>query len=155
MLLSRQNLPAQARDAGQLAAVRRGGYVLSERPEAHAVLIATGSEVALAMSAQRLLDARGVPVRVVSMPSTSVFDRQEATWRSAVLGRGLPRIAVEAGSTRLWGAYGCTAVLGLDRFGESAPGPALMQALGFTPEHLAELVEGEIDGEAQILRSSN
>ena len=155
LLLSRQNLPAQARTPEQTAAIRRGGYVLSERPEAQATLIATGSEVSLAMQAQALLDARGVPVRVVSMPSTTVFDAQDAAWRRAVLGRHGPRIAVEAGSSRLWAAYGCTAVLGLDQFGESAPGPQLMQALGFHAEHLAALVSQEIEREPQFVRSSN
>ena len=107
------------------------------------------------MQAQALLDARGVPVRVVSMPSTTVFDAQDAAWRRAVLGRHGPRIAVEAGSSRLWAAYGCTAVLGLDQFGESAPGPQLMQALGFHAEHLAALVSQEIEREPQFVRSSN
>ncbi|NDY93556.1 transketolase [Ideonella livida] len=155
LLLSRQNLPALTRTPEQTAAIHRGGYVLSERPQPLATLIATGSEVALALQAQALLDARGLPVRVVSMPSTTVFDRQDAAWRQSVLGRHGPRVAVEAGSSKLWAAYGCSAVLGLDRFGESAPGPALMQALGFTPEHLAALVAEEIGREPQIERSSN
>ena len=155
LLLSRQNLPPQVRTPEQAAAIRRGGYVLSERAQARAVIIATGSEVALAMQAQALLDARGLPVRVVSMPSTTVFDRQDGAWRQAVLGRRLPRVAVEAGSSRLWAAYGCTAVLGIDRFGESAPGPALMKAYGFTAEHLAALVIEEVEGEPHIERSSN
>jgi transketolase len=119
------------------------------------VVIATGSEVGLAMKAQALLAERGLPVRVVSMPSTTVFDAQDAAYRQEVLGRGLPRVAVEAGSSKLWGAYGCTAVLGIDRFGESAPGPTLMQAFGFTPENLAELVTQVVDGEPQFVRSSN
>ncbi|MBK7614986.1 MAG: transketolase [Vitreoscilla sp.] len=160
LLLSRQNLPAQARSPEQTAAIWRGGYVLSDRPQAKAVIIATGSEVGLAMQAQALLDAQGVAVRVVSMPSTSVFDRQDATYRQGVLLSGLPCVAVEAGSTKLWGAYGCTAVLGIDRFGESAPGPELMKAFGFTPENLAQIVATEAkgfagEGERQFPRSSN
>ncbi|PXW94514.1 transketolase [Sphaerotilus hippei] len=144
LLLSRQNLPAQPRGPEQTAAIRRGAYVLSDRPQAVAVLIATGSELSLAMAAQQLLDQQGVPVRVVSMPSSTVFDRQDTAWRQAVLPPGPPRIAVEAGVTPPWAAYGCTAVLGLDRYGESAPGPELMQALGFTAAHLVELVRAEV-----------
>jgi transketolase len=155
LLLSRQNLPAQSRSPEQALAMARGGYVLSDRAQAQAVILATGSEVELAMAAQLLLDAQGLPVRVVSIPSTSVFDRQDAVWRREVLMPGVPRIAVEAGVTPLWGHYGCAAVLGLDHYGESAPGPALMQALGFTPEHLAALVADEIDNASNLLRSSN
>ena len=140
LLLSRQNLPAQPRSPEQVQAIARGGYVLSDRPRARAVIVATGSEVGLAMAAQQLLDAKDLPVRVVSMPSTSVFDRQDAVYRQSVLMSGSPKVAVEAGSTRLWADYGCDAVLGLDRFGESAPGPELMKAFGFTPEALAQLV---------------
>ena len=155
LLLSRQNLPAQARSPEQVLAVRRGGYVLSDRPQAQAVIVATGSEVGLAMAAQQLLDAEGLAVRVVSMPSTSVFDRQDRSYRLSVLMADRPRVAVEAGSSRLWAAYGCTAVLGLDHFGESAPGPALMAALGFTAENLARMVADEVSREPQIERSSN
>ncbi|MDE2628479.1 MAG: transketolase [Burkholderiales bacterium] len=155
LLLSRQNLPPQARSAEQVDAIQRGGYVLSDRPLARAVIVATGSEVGLAMAAQALLDAREMPVRVVSMPSTSVFDRQDRAYRQSVLMASLPRVAVEAGSSRLWAAYGCSAVLGIDRFGESAPGPELMKAYGFSAEHLAELVLDEIEREPKIERSSN
>jgi transketolase len=160
LLLSRQNLPAQARTPEQTAAIWHGGYVLSDRPQAKAVVIATGSEVGLAMAAQTLLDAQGIAVRVVSMPSTSVFDRQDATYRQGVLLSGLPCVAVEAGSSKLWAAYGCTAVLGIDRYGESAPGPELMKAYGFTPENLAQIVATEAQGfagagEPQFPRSSN
>ena len=140
LLLSRQALPAQRRTPEQAVAMRRGGYVLSDRDGARAVLIATGSEVALAMDAQQRLDAMGVAVRVVSMPSTSVFDAQHANYRRSVLPARLPRIAVEAGVTRFWGAYGCSAALGLDDFGQSAPGPQLMAHFGFTPARLAERV---------------
>ena len=140
LLLSRQALPAQRRTPEQAVAMRRGGYVLSDRDGARAVLIATGSEVALAMDAQQRLDAMGVPARVVSMPSTSVFDAQHANYRRSVLPARVPRIAVEAGVTRFWGAYGCSAALGLDDFGQSAPGPQLMAHFGFTPARLAERV---------------
>jgi transketolase len=140
LLLSRQNLPAQPRTAEQLGQAARGGYVLSDRASARAVILATGSEVALAMQAQALLDGQGVPVRVVSLPSSTVFDRQDAAWREQVLGRGVPRIGVEAGVTQGWGAYGCVASLGVDTFGESAPGPQVYEHFGLTAAHLAELV---------------
>ncbi len=141
LLLSRQNLPPQARSAQQQVDVRRGGYVLSQRAGARAVILASGSEVALAMAAQQLLDARGLPVRVVSLPCTPLFDRQDRAWRDQVLGRGLPRIGVEAGVTRGWGSYGCVAALGVDRFGESAPAAALFEHFGLTAPHLARLVQ--------------
>ncbi|MGQ9724334.1 MAG: transketolase [Tepidimonas sp.] len=155
LLLSRQNLPylakptsAVAPDASGLEAIARGGYVLAE-PEAvgfeptekaRAVIIATGSEVALALQAQRQLAGEGIAVRVVSLPSTTVFDRQPLEYRQAVLPPGLPRIAVEAGCSDFWWKYGCAAVVGLDRFGESAPGPLLYQHFGFTPERVAAVV---------------
>jgi transketolase len=151
LLLSRQNLPAQTRSKQQLADVKRGGYVLSDREGPRAVLLATGSEVALALAAQQQLDAVGLPVRVVSLPSHTVFDRQDRSWRQAVLGRGLPRIGVEAGVTRAWGAYGCAAALGIDSFGESAPAGPLYKHFGFTAEALTALVQRTVaDPEAAI-----
>ncbi len=137
LLLSRQNLPFARRE--QNDGVRRGGYVLADAPFAKAVIIATGSEVQLALAAAKLLD---FPVRVVSMPSSTVFDRQEAAWREAVLPRGLPRVAVEAGVTDGWRKYvGLDgAVVGIDRFGESAPAPELFKHFGFTPENVANAV---------------
>ncbi|MBL8341354.1 MAG: transketolase [Rubrivivax sp.] len=144
LLLSRQNLAPQPRCARQLAEVQRGGYVLSDRPGAQAVLLATGSEVALAMDAQRLLDAQGLPVRVVSLPSSTAFDRQDAAWQRAVLPPGLPRFGVEAGITRWWGQYGCRAALGVDTFGESAPGPEVYRHFDLTAQALTELVRGHV-----------
>jgi transketolase len=155
LLLSRQALPAQQRSPEQALAMARGGYVLSDRPQARAVILATGSEVGLAMAAQLLLDTQGIAVRVVSMPSTSVFDRQDPLWRQSVLLAGMPRVAVEAGVTRGWAAYGCRAVMGLDHYGASAPGPALMREWGFTPEALALMVAAAIDDEAQGVRLSD
>jgi transketolase len=146
LLLSRQALPAQARTPEQVVEMRRGGYVLSDRAGCRAVLVATGSEVALAMQAQARLDALGLPVRVVSLPSSTVFDRQPAAWRRAVLGEGLPRIGVEAGVTRWWGQYGCEAALGIDRFGESAPAGDVAQALGLTVDALVDLASVVIEG---------
>jgi len=145
LLLTRQNVPFVKRERPQLDSVRRGGYVISESPggPARAVVIATGSEVAPALSAQKLLAQEGIPVRVVSMPSTTVFDRQDAAYRDSVLGRGLPRVAVEAGVTDYWRKYvGLEgAVIGIDRFGESAPGGELFKHFGFTPEKIAAAVK--------------
>jgi len=144
LLLTRQNLPPQTRTAEQVQAIQRGGYVLSERAGAVAAILATGSEVALAMEAQKLLDAQGVAARVVSIPSSSVFDRQDRAWRESVLGKGLLRVGVEAGVTRWWGQYGCVAALGIDSFGESAPAPALFKHFGLTAQALADRVQSEL-----------
>jgi transketolase len=142
LLLTRQNVPFQARDADQIRAIARGGYILSEAVDGRpaCVLIATGSEVQLALDAQQLLRAEGVAARVVSMPSTSLFDRQDAAYRDAVLPRGVPRVAVEAGVSGYWRKYvGLEgAVLGIDRYGESAPAADLFKFFGFTAAHLAE-----------------
>ena len=155
LLLSRQNLPAQERSPEQVLEVRRGGYILSDRENPEAVILATGSEVSLAMDAQRLLDERGLPVRVVSLPSSTVFDRQDASWRNEVLGQGLPRIGVEAGITRWWGQYGCAAALGVDQFGESAPGAQVFKHFGLTADRLADLVQAQVSDEPRFARSSN
>ena len=141
LLLSRQGLPAQERTDDQLAAMARGGYVLSERDGAVAAILATGSEVGLAMDAQKLLDDAGVPTRVVSIPSSTVFDRQDEGYRKGVLGENLVRIGVEAGVTSWWAQYGCVAALGVDTFGESAPGPDVYEHFGLTGEKLAALVK--------------
>ena len=145
LIFSRQNLPHQKRDARQLAAISRGGYVLSEADggKPQAVILATGSEVALAMEAQKLLAAKGKKVRVVSMPSTDVFDAQDAAWRDSVLPPGVKRVAVEAGVSGGWYKYVGTdgRIVGLDRFGESAPAGALFKHFGFTGENVANTVE--------------
>jgi transketolase len=136
LLLSRQNLPHQVRDAHALEGIRRGGYVLAETPGGlpQVIIVATGSEVALAMGAREALAADGVRARVVSMPSTTSFDRQDRAWREAVLPPGVPRVAVEAGVTDFWRKYvGLEgAVVGIDRFGESAPAGELFKHFGFT-----------------------
>ena len=144
LILSRQALPAQPRDADQVAAMARGGYVLKDAEGARAVLIATGSEVALAIEAQAQLAARGIAVRVVSMPCTQVFDAQSAAWRDAVLPQGLPRVAVEAGVSDGWYRYvgHDGAVVGIDRFGASAPAKVLFEQFGFTSAQVAAAVEG-------------
>ncbi|EQD68248.1 transketolase, partial [mine drainage metagenome] len=144
LLLSRQALPAQTRSVEQTQAIARGGYVLSEPAGARATLLATGSEVGLAMRAQQLLAQQGIAVRVVSLPSVTRFDRQDAAYRATVLGT-LPRIGVEAGVTRWWGQYGCVAALGVDSFGESAPAPAVFEYFGLTAAKLVETVRGVLD----------
>lgn len=143
LLLSRQNLPFVERDERTIAAISRGGYVLRDAAEARAIIIATGSEVSLALEAQRQLADRGIAVRVVSMPCTELFDAQDAEWRAAVLPKGLPRVAVEAGSTGGWYKYvGLDgAVVGLDSFGESAPAGQLFKHFGLTAEKVAAAVE--------------
>lgn len=143
LLLSRQNLPFVERDAATSQAVARGGYVLRDQAEAKAVIIATGSEVEIALNAQKLLGEQGVAVRVVSMPCTNVFDRQDAAWKASVLPAGLPRVAVEAGVTDFWHKYvGLEgAVVGIDRYGESAPAGVLFEFFGLTAAKVAEAVK--------------
>ncbi len=146
LLLSRQNLPFVARSAETLKQVARGGYVLQEAQGtegAKAAIIATGSEVALAIEAQKLLAAEGIAVRVVSMPSTDVFDKQDAAWRASVLPKGMPHVAVEAGVTAFWHKYvGLEgAVVGIDTYGESAPAGALFKHFGLTAEKVAQAVK--------------
>ena len=143
LALSRQNLPHVKRDAAALEAIARGGYVVSEaQGKARAAVIATGSEVSLALAAQKALAEAGIAVRVVSMPCTGAFDRQDAAWRESVLPKGLPRVAVEAGVTDYWRKYvGLEGeVVGIDRFGESAPGPDVFKFLGIDAAHVAEAV---------------
>jgi transketolase len=145
LIFSRQNLQYQERSAEQIGQIHRGGYVLKEAVDgpARAILIATGSEVALAMQAAAQLASEGIAVRVVSMPSTDVFDRQDAAWKASVLTRGVPRVAVEAGVTDGWHKYvGLDgAVVGMTTFGESAPAGVLFQHFGFTVEHVAAAVK--------------
>ena len=143
LVFSRQNVPFQQRSRAVAADIRRGGYVLVEpHAEPHAVIIATGSEVALAVEAQKLLTSEGIPVRVVSMPATTVFDRQDPQYRNSVLPPLLPTVAVEAGAPDLWHKYvGRTgAIVGIDRFGESAPAGELFKLFGLTPERVAKAV---------------
>jgi len=146
LLLSRQNLPYVQKD--KLGEIARGGYILREPKDigleqaAQAVLIATGSEVQLALSAQQLLAEKYLTaVRVVSMPSTTTFDREEADYRALVLPPGLPCIAVEMGVSAFWWKYRCAAVVGIDTYGESAPASELLTHFGFTPENVANVVQ--------------
>ncbi|MBI3434830.1 MAG: transketolase [Proteobacteria bacterium] len=147
LILSRQALAHQSRIATQIEAIRRGGYVLIEpdRPPV-VIIIATGSEVALAGAAAALLAGEGFATRVVSMPCVEAFERQDQDWRRSVLPPHLPAVAVEAGVTRGWWSYAgrSGAVIGIDRFGESAPGPDLFAHFGFTPERVAEAVRSVI-----------
>ncbi len=144
LLFSRQNLPFQGRSAEQIALIGRGAYVLADADRPRALIIATGSEVGLAMGAKKELEGQGIAVRVVSMPSTSVFDRQDAAYKNAVLPKGVKRVAVEAGVTDYWRKYvGLEgAVVGLDRFGESAPSGDLFKFFGFTVEGVVNAVKG-------------
>jgi transketolase len=149
LLFTRQNVPFQKRDPVQIASIRRGAYVLADwngSGARRAVILATGSEVALAMGARDVLATDGIAARVVSMPCTSVFDRQDAEYRASVLPPAVARVAVEAGSTDGWRKYvgagddpRC-AVVGLDTFGESAPAGALFKHFGFTVENVVAAV---------------
>ncbi len=140
LLLSRQAVPFVSRSDAQVEAIRRGGYVVRDGEAPRCAIVATGSELGLALAARDLLAADGIEVRVVSMPSTTVFDRQDVTYKSRVLPDTLPRIAVEAGVTDYWWKYRCDAVVGIDRYGESAPAGALFRHFGFTPENVADTV---------------
>jgi len=145
LVLTRQGLPHQNRDAGQVAAIARGAYVLADcdgTPDI--ILIATGSEVALAMSASDTLAAEGVKVRVVSMPCTELFDAEEADYRESVLPSGVTaRVAIEAGVTEGWWRYVGPQgrVIGLDRFGESAPAEELFRHFGFSAENVVAIAK--------------
>jgi transketolase len=145
LLLTRQAVPYAPKPA--LHDIGKGGYVLAEPAEVglakkkpRAVLIATGSEVQLALHAQAALAKDGIATRVVSIPSTTVFDRQSAEYKARVLPAGIPRIAVEAGVTDGWWKYGCAAVVGIDRYGESAPAGALFKFFHLTADNLADVV---------------
>jgi transketolase len=150
LLFTRQNCAFVARDAAAVDGIARGGYVIADfdasLPGTRAVIIATGSEVALALGARDALAKEGVAVRVVSMPCTSAFERQDAAYRASVLPRGVPRVAVEAGVTGFWRRYvGAEddprgAVVGIDTFGESAPAPVLFKHFGFTVDNVAAVV---------------
>ena len=144
LVLSRQGLPFIARTDEQIAAIRKGAYVISEAVgNAQVILIATGSEVDLAIKSQAALAEKGIQARVVSMPSTNVFDRQDQSYKDSVLTPGVKRVAIEAGITDFWRKYvGLEgAVVGIDTFGESAPGGVLMKHFGFTVENVVRNVE--------------
>jgi transketolase len=143
LIFSRQNLNFQKREDATIATIAKGGYVLADAAGAKVVLIATGSEVQLAMDAKKVLDEQGIPARVVSMPSTNVFDKQDQAYKDSVLLKGVKRVAIEAGVTDGWYKYvGDGAVVGLDRFGESAPAGELFKYFGFTVENVVNTVKG-------------
>ena len=152
LLFTRQNVAFAEREASTIAAIARGGYVLADFAQgdgaSRALIIATGSEVPLALGARQLLANDGIDVRVVSMPCTQAFDREDVAYRRDVLPTGIPRIAVEAGATDGWRKYvGAVddpraAVIGIDRFGESAPAATLFKYFGFTSDHVADVVRG-------------
>jgi len=149
LLLSRQNLPYSPKS--DLSDISKGAYVLAEpervglkNKKTAAVIIATGSEVQLALKAQELLAAKKIAVRVVSMPSTTTFDRQDVAYKKSVLPKGIKRIAVEMGTTDGWWKYGVSAVVGIDTYGESAPAGVLFKHFGFTAENVAATVEAAL-----------
>jgi transketolase len=143
LVLSRQNLSGIKHEASQLAAIRKGGYVFSDVAGAQVIIIANGSELDLAVKAAAELNAAGTKVRVVSMPSTNVFDRQDQAYKDSVLTPGVKRVAVEAAHPDFWRKYvGLDgAVVGIDTFGESAPGGVLMKHFGFTVENVVNTVK--------------
>ena len=141
LIFSRQGLPHQERTDEQIADIAKGGYILKDCDgDPDAVIIATGSEVALAVEASNSLTAAGKKVRVVSMPSVDAFESQDDAYRAAVLGSGIPTVAVEAAVTAGWYKY-ADAVVGIDRFGESAPADLLFKEFGFTVENVVKAVE--------------
>ena len=143
LIFSRQNLPYVERSPAQIDDIRRGGYVLRDPDGARAILIATGSEIELALKSADALAAEGIAVRVVSMPCTDLFERQDTSYKAEVLPRHLPRVAVEAGVTGFWFKYvGLDgAVVGIDTFGESAPAGALFKHFGFTTDKVVAAVK--------------
>jgi transketolase len=153
LIFTRQSLAHEARDAAQLAAIKRGGYVLidSDGPP-EVIVIATGSEVGIAAEAVRTVVAKGRKVRLVSMPSTNTFDRQDEAYKQSVLPPSVTkRVAVEAGATALWWHYvGLQgAIVGIDHFGASAPAKDLFKAYGFTAEHVVEAID-KVLGQSKI-----
>lgn len=145
LVLSRQGIPGRKHDLADVEGIRKGAYVLSEAEggAADVIIIATGSEVDLAVKAQEELKADGVKARVVSMPSTNVFDRQDQAYKDSVLTPGVKRVSVEAGVTDFWAKYvGLEGgSVGINTFGESAPGGVLMKHFGFTVENVVKTVK--------------
>jgi transketolase len=148
LIFSRQNLPYLERDAATVSNVAKGGYVLRDAANAKVILMATGSEVELALKAADALAGEGIAARVVSMPSADVFERQDAAYKASVLTRGTPRVAIEAGVTDFWYKYvGLDgAVVGIDTFGESAPAGVLFKYFGFTVENVVAKAKAVIGG---------
>jgi len=146
LVFSRQNLPHSPRSAEQIANIRKGGYVLQAAADADAVLIATGSEVALAVEAANVLEAKGKKIQVVSMPCTDVYDQQDSAYKETVMPSGVKRFAIEAGAKDFWYKYvGLEGgIIGMESFGESAPAGELFKHFGITSDALVALVESKI-----------
>ena len=141
LIFSRQNCPFVARSAQQIKDIARGGYVLRDsKSTPAAVIMATGSEVGLALQTAERLEEEGIAIRVVSIPSTTVFDQQDPAYKASVLPAGIPRIAVEAGVSDFWWKYACAAVHGVDTFGESAPAAQLYEYFGLTVDQISKTV---------------
>jgi len=139
LIFSRQGLPHQTRSEAQIAAIAQGGYILKDcEGTPDVIIIGTGSEVALAMGAAEQMSAK--KVRVVSMPSTNLYDAQDDAYKASVLPKGVPTIAVEAAVTDAWYKY-ADAVVGIDHFGESAPADQLFKEFGFTIENVVTTAE--------------
>ena len=137
MIFTRQNLQFQKRNATQTKNIAKGAYILREpKSPAQIVIMASGSEVDLAVKAAEDLATKGVAARVVSAPCLDVFNKQTAAYKNSVLGQGIPRIAVEAGVPDSYWRYQCAAVVGMERFGESAPAPELFKLFGFTVDNV-------------------
>ena len=141
LIFSRQNCPFVARSAQQIKDIARGGYVLRDsKSTPAAVIMATGSEVGLALQTAERLEEEGIAIRVVSIPSTAVFDQQDPAYKASVLPAGIPRVAVEAGVSDFWWKYACAAVHGVDAFGESAPAAQLYEYFGLTVDQISKTV---------------
>lgn len=145
LILSRQTLPFLTSSEKRAGDISRGGYVIYEDNRAKLSIVATGSEVSLALAARDLLEKEGLYTRVISMPATDVFDQQDEEYRKKVLLPNIPSIVVEAGVTGGWWRYCCKAVVGVDRFGESAPAKVLLEYFGFTPQNVARIVREVIE----------
>ncbi len=142
LIFSRQNCSYLEKDSQQIENIAKGAYVIHDAPKPKIVLMATGSEVGLAMIVAKNLSQKGIGARVVSIPSTTTFDQQSISYKNSVLPAGVPRIAIEAGVTDFWWKYGCTAVHGIDTFGESAPAGVLYQHFGLTAENIEKTALG-------------
>jgi transketolase len=143
LIFSRQNCPFVSRNSKQVKEIARGGYVLRDpkKTKIDAIIIATGSEIALALQTAERLEAEGFGTRVVSIPSTTVFDQQDSAYKTTVLPADIPRVAVEAGVSDFWWKYGCAAVHGVDTFGESAPAAVLYEYFGLTVDEISKTVK--------------
>jgi transketolase len=140
LLFSRQSLDPAVKKIGDVSKISKGAYVLIDDVDPQIILIATGSEVGLAMKSATTLSNFGIGVRVVSIPSTSMFDKQKTSYKESVLPDGIPKIVIEAGVTDFWWKYRPQAVLGIDKFGESAPANDVFEHFGFTVKTIIETV---------------